>query len=323
MEEIFEEANEHLRSLRVDEALRVYDLAEKTGYDADACAAGRWTCHMLQGNFELAWRESDEIARRGQPDPHRFWDGCPLDGRSVLLRCLHGLGDTLQFIRYAPLIRQRARSFAVEVQPRLKPLLIESGVAERVFTWGEPEPFWDQQIEVIELPRIFRTTLESIPNGVPYLDVLAPTIAPRDGLRPLRVGFVWSASDYNPERSIPIECFARLFSTPGVAFFSLQAGEEGGEVGPWLNQTVSVSEDAASVLGTAKALKGLDLLITVDTMLAHLAGALATAGLDAFAVPVRLALDAGSGGFALVSDHAPLPAAHTRRLEAGNRLRAD
>jgi hypothetical protein len=199
-----------------------------------------------------------------------------VDGRNVLLRCLHGLGDTLQFIRYAPLIRRRARSFAVEVQPRLKALLTESGVAERVFTWGEPEPFWDQQIEVVELPRIFRTTVGSIPNGIPYLDApSAPTIAPRDASRPLRVGFVWCASGYDTGRSIPIECFARLFSTPGVAFFSLQGGEEGGEVGPWLDQKVRVDEDAASVLGTAKALKSLDLLITVDTMAAHLAGALA------------------------------------------------
>src|SRR5581483_7117340 len=124
---------------------------------------------MLAGDFESAWLESDAIARRGNPDPHRYWDGRPIDGRKVLLRCLHGLGDTIQFIRYARHIRERARSFAVEAQPRLKPLLIESRIAAHVFTWGEPEPEWDQQIEVVELPRIFRATVHTIPNDVPYL----------------------------------------------------------------------------------------------------------------------------------------------------------
>ncbi len=92
-------------------------------------------------------------------------------GARVLIRCLHGLGDTLQFIRYAPLIRKEARSLAIEAQPALKQLLKEAQIADEVITWGEPEPVWDQQIEVIELPRIFRTTVESIPNHVPYLDV--------------------------------------------------------------------------------------------------------------------------------------------------------
>src|SRR5579875_3153211 len=153
--------------MQLAETLRLIDEAEAANHDPDECASGRWVCYMLRGEFELAWRESDAIAARGKPDPHRFWDGSSLHGRDVLIRCLHGLGDTLQFIRYAPLLRKQTRSLTIEAQPTLKPLLELCPLADRVITWGDPEPRWDKQIEVIELPRIFRTTLETIPRNVP------------------------------------------------------------------------------------------------------------------------------------------------------------
>lgn len=230
---------------------------------------------MLSGDFESAWRESDAITRRAKPDPNRFWDGRPLDGRKVLVRCLHGLGDTIQFIRYAPLIRKKAHLLAIEAQPGLKLLLAQCSIADQVFTWGEPEPAWDLQIEIIELPRIFRTTIDSIPSHVPYLDLSSvPSIRPYDGSRALKVGFVWSSSNFNPERSIPIERFASIFATRGVQFFALQAGPERTQLAPWSAGIIDLYDETACVFATAKVLKSLDLVITVDTMLAHLAGAL-------------------------------------------------
>src|SRR5579875_4218867 len=112
--------------MRIEEAVQWYQRAERAGYDADACAGGRWICHMLRGHFHSAWQESDAIAERGKPDRHRFWDGYGFQGRDVLIRCLHGLGDTIQFIRYAPLIREHARTLAIEAQPALKPLIERS-----------------------------------------------------------------------------------------------------------------------------------------------------------------------------------------------------
>jgi hypothetical protein len=272
----FEEAEERLRSMYLEEAVQLYEMAEREGYDADACAGGRWICHMLLGKFERAWDESDVIARRGRPDPHRFWDGRPFHGRKVLIRCLHGLGDTLQFIRYAPLIRAHARAVTVEAQPALKTIIQKSGLADSVITWGEQEPSWDQQIEIVELPRIFRTTPETIPNSVPYLDMPSvPAVARYDGTRPLRVGVVWASSTYNPARSVPILQMARLFDVEHTLFFSLQAGEERAQIKPWLGRVTDLQTDAACVLTTAENLKRLDLVITVDTMMAHLAGAMA------------------------------------------------
>lgn len=265
--ELFSAAEKQLRLRSLEQALRLFHVAEQQGFDPDACAAHRWTCHMLQGDFELAWRESERIAKRGNPDAQQYWNGRPLAGRKILIRCLHGLGDTLQFIRYAPLICKEARSLAIEAQPQLKLLLQESRIADEVITWGEPEPPWDQQIEVIELPRIFRTTIESIPKTVPYLHVRSREENHSDPApRLLRVGIAWAAGTYNPARSIPLEELAPLFSTAHVCFFSLQGRAE---------QISELCDESTPVLSVAQTLKRLDLVIAVDTMLAHLAGAMA------------------------------------------------
>ena len=99
-------AADYLAARRVWDALRIYQIAEALHYPAAECAAGRWMCWMLAGEFELAWRESDAIEAMEGVDPNRIWDGNNFDGKNVLLRTLHGLGDAVQFIRYAPLIRR-------------------------------------------------------------------------------------------------------------------------------------------------------------------------------------------------------------------------
>ena len=268
-------AEKHLRAMQIEEALPLFDEAENAGCHPDACNAGRWTCHMLLGHYERAWQQSDAITARGNPDPHRFWDGQPLEGRRVLIRCLHGLGDSLQFIRYAPLLRTKTAHLAIEAQPSLRALFEANDLADEVFTWGDPEPPWEAQVEVVELPRIFRTTLSSIPACVPYLSAgPAPARDAHNQSRPLRVGLVWSASSYNPARSLPAHIIAELFATEGVQFFSLQAGAEAHRLDPWKRQVPSLFHETHSALDTAKIVTSLDLVITVDTMMAHLAGAL-------------------------------------------------
>lgn len=282
LDDCFEQAEKWRRTMRLAEALQAYEAAEVAGYDADACAGGRWTCRMLLGDFERAWRESDAIQKRAKPDPYRFWNGCPFDGRRVLIRCLHGLGDTIQFIRYAPLLRQKAAAVTIEAQPTLKRLIAESQLGDCVFTWGEREPEWDQQMEVVELPRIFRTTQYTIPANVPYID--APCSAEQagddgetfgDGKKALRVGVVWAGGDYNLSRSIPFEKVERLFRTAGALFFSLQAGEERAQLAAWSGRVVDCYDPAETPFELAQRMKTLDLVITADTMAAHLAGAMA------------------------------------------------
>jgi hypothetical protein len=139
-------------------------------------------------------------------------------------------------------------------------------------TWRDPEPRWDTQIEIVELPRIFRTTLDAIPDKIPY--VYAPEMQLRLGSGKLHVGIVWIAGAYNPARSIAVHLLRPLFDVPGCEFFSLQAGPERSELMELSSRVHDVYDPDECVFDAAGKLVNLDLLITVDTMMAHLGGAL-------------------------------------------------
>lgn len=264
-------------------ALRLLHEAESLGWDEDACAAGRWDCYMLLGDFESAWSESDSIARRGAADPHRLWDGLPFTDRHVVLRCLHGLGDAIQFIRYARLIRNQAHSLTVEVPARLASLMEVVPGVDNVISWEVPrgfEPHWDQQIEIMEVPRAFRTTLASIPNAREYIHVPAESSAvcrnkwSIDG--EFRVGLVWASSAWDSSRSVPLEMLVPILTKPNVSFFSLQAGPDQMQILhlPSACRCNDLVGNSITPLETAAQISNLDLVISVDTMVAHLAGAL-------------------------------------------------
>lgn len=265
-------AEQQLSAMRIHQAITLYDQAEVAGCDPDVAAAGRWTCYMLLGDFERAWCEGDHINRRGKPDANRFWNGKPLNGNRVLIRCLHGLGDTIQFIRYAPLLRGITKSVIIEAQPKLKELLRQSQLADDVITWKDTEPPWDQQVEVMELPRIFRTTLGTIPSDVPYISVSDAQPSNPDSLN---VGIVWNSSAFNPARSIPLAELAPIFDIPRLNFFSLQCGSEDEELAHWVPRISDIHDQVNTLEDTARVIRTLQLVITVDTMTAHLAGAMA------------------------------------------------
>ena len=130
---------------------------------------------MLLGDFERAWHESDFISAKIFTDPNRYWDGRPWKGQHLMLRCLHGLGDTIQFIRYAAVLKQHCCSLTVQTHPQLVTLLQGVPGIDRVCTWGssdlEDTSDWDLQMEVTELPRALRTTVGTIPATVPYIRV--------------------------------------------------------------------------------------------------------------------------------------------------------
>ncbi len=270
-EVVFANAENARVQMRITEACGLYRAAENAGFDPDRCGAARWTCYMLLGAWERAWLESDAIERRGTPDPHRYWLGESWTGKDVLIRCLHGLGDTLQFIRYAALIRQQARAITIEAQPKLKALLHRSRLADTVITWGEPEPEWQVQMEVNELPRVFRSTPFTIPSRVPYL-CLEQRREEYSTNGQFRVGLVWSASSFDPTRNIPLQSLKPLFAITGVEFCSLQAGE--GWTACMPDGLLNLSGVDTSIEQIAAEMQTLDLILTVDTMNAHLAGAL-------------------------------------------------
>jgi hypothetical protein len=239
---------------------------------------------MLLGDFELAWRESDAIRRRGDPDPHRFWQGESLRDKRVMLRCLHGFGDAVQFLRYVPRLREIASKLIVEVPPRFRELAYYFDGIGQVTTWDDAARHtkrgWDVQIESNELPFVFRTQLSDLPMATNYLKVpmsgdrtRAAAVRFRDTLR---IGLMWTAGAWNPTRSIPLVRMRSLLEIDGCEFWNLQGSPEvaGGDFFP---AGAMLREDPCcrnSVKALAIKISQLDLVITVDTLAAHLAGAL-------------------------------------------------
>ena len=231
---------------------------------------------MRRGRFEAAWALNDAL-RRGRANRtdiprhlQTLWDGSPVDGRRVLVRCYHGLGDTIQFIRYAALLRPRVAQLLVWVQPVLIPLVraVRGVDAALPLHDGDPGIICDATLEIMELPYLFRTTVASIPDDVPYLDVAPARLDRSNGPA---VGLVWRAGDWAPHRSIPFASLAPLTRTP-ITWYVIQGGSGLDERPPGFG-TLAGTDD---IVEAARAIRGLDLLITIDSMPAHLAGALAT-----------------------------------------------
>jgi len=196
------------------------------------------------------------------------WAGEDLTGRTILLHAEQGYGDTLQFVRYAPLVARRAGRVILAVQPALLRLLRTVPGVDLVVPMGGALPQFDIVCPLLSLPRLFATTLETIPPPLPYADACPmPPAAPG----PLRVGLVWAGNADFPldaQRSIPAAALAALASIPGVQFYSLQM--PAGALPPGLNM-INLMGGVQDFADTAARVAGLDLVIAADTAVAHLA----------------------------------------------------
>ena len=246
---------------------------------------------LLSGDFERGWRENEwrwsslkfpsPIRRFTQP----MWDGSGADLQAekrptVLLHAEQGLGDAIMFARYIPLAAQRAKVI-VECQQEVADLLRTVPATSEVIRRGDPLPPFDYHVPFLSLPLIFQTKLQTIPTEVPY--VSAPgdrtatwreRLAGGDGLR---VGITWAgaASHINDvNRSMPFEVIAGLKDVPGVRFYALQKGPRSADAAgaDWLTDLGPQLHDFSD---TAAVVENLDLVISVDTSVVHVAGALA------------------------------------------------
>ncbi len=244
-----------------------------------------WLLAMRRGDFELAWTANDRVlAARdlaGRDDPAQpyhlrwVWDGRPFDGRDVLVRCYHGLGDTLQFCRYLAPLRARAASLTLEVQPELLGLLAGVAGPDRLVAFRPDRPLRSPgcDLEIMELAHALRLP----PDPAPYL-VAGKQGDPRDSgfPGPRRVGLCWHvASAWQPERSLPLRLLAPLGGIAGVTLVSLQRAP-GAEAlrAPGAPAVANPGDPLTDIVDTARLIAGLDLVVTIDTMVAHLAGAL-------------------------------------------------
>lgn len=278
---------EHLLECRkLDDAVASLNYAESCGAHPDRCSSGRWLAAMLCGDFSAAWIECDAIRRRGAPDPNRFWRGEDIRGKRVILRCLHGFGDAVQFLRFAPMLRAHASKLIVEVPPAMLEIAPCFKDVDEVITWGERAPAvmpeWDVQLEIIELPYLFRTQLDDLPVVTKYLRIPSSVmreVAPRPNSPDnLRVGLVWASGEWNSSRSVPLQLLRWLVHTPGCEFWNLQGGTSREQ---WTHFATSPASHESysccdTILKLAAVIAQLDLVISPDTLAAHLAGALGT-----------------------------------------------
>ena len=238
---------------------------------------------MRAQDFAGAWAIGDAILARRDPatrdDPtlpyhlRWVWDGTPPDQRRVLVRCYHGLGDTLQFARFLPALRARAAHVTLEAQPELCPLLATLAGVDRLvpFDTAAPLPPGECDIEIMELAHALRAGGPELAARMPYLAAPAP---PPAGLPPAgdAVGVCWQAGGWDAARSVPLEALLGALGRAGDRLVSLQRGPAALEASG--QRFVNPCDTDMDVLRTAALAGGAALVVSVDTMVAHLAGAL-------------------------------------------------
>ncbi len=224
---------------------------------------------------EWRWRSKEFLSVRrefGRPQ----WRGEPLEGAPILLHAEQGFGDTIQFARYAPLVAECGGRVVLEVQPELRSLMQTLPGVEQLITRGEPLPDFDWHCPLMSLPLAFGTEPASIPAQMPYLSA-GRSAGRRPPSVPLRVGLVWAGSatsSIDHFRSLSVAQLAPLREIAGVSLVCLQRGSGASEArheGFALDEYLPETGDFDL---TAEWMGGLDLVITVDSAVAHLAGAM-------------------------------------------------
>lgn len=232
-----------------------------------------WLDAMRRGDFATAWRVADAVLaardQAGRDDPRRpyhlrwVWDGRSFDGRDVLVRCYHGLGDTIQFARFLAPLRARAAALALEAPPVLLPLLRRIPGPDRLipFDPAHPAPCSDCDLEIMELPQALRLTPDRVPP--PDLAVPAARMAADAAL-------CWAAGAWDRRRSVPLR---QLLAALGPGrFISAQRGSAAAEA--TAPAFLNPADDDRDILRTAALLVAARRVVTADTMVAHLAGTL-------------------------------------------------
>ncbi|KVN62355.1 tetratricopeptide repeat protein [Burkholderia stagnalis] len=274
-----------------DAALADFQLACERDPHHGAARRSEAFCHLLMGDFDTGWKRhearwsaADTMLHRRHAD-RPMWDGAaPVAGRTVLLHAEQGYGDTLQFCRYASLVHDRGATVIVEAPAALGALLGTLRGVSRVVTEGAPLPAFDLHCPLMSLPYAFRTTLDTVPADARYLhadpprrDAWAARLAEIAPPHRLKVGVAWSgnprhANDEN--RSMPFAALAPLL-TLDATFVSLQPQVRPRDAEAFAASGVASFEDALTDFAeTAALVDALDLVISVDTSVAHLAGAL-------------------------------------------------
>ncbi|MDB5911367.1 MAG: hypothetical protein JWP22_42 [Ramlibacter sp.] len=274
--------------LRLDEAV----LAGRAGLRANPGDAElHWLlaiCHLLRGEFDEGWAEHEWRQRHPafqdkvlQP-PQPRWTGENLQGRSIFLHGEQGFGDNIQFLRFVPQVAGMARTVVLHVAHGLESLVAPDLPANcTLLPPGAPFPATDFHLPLMSLPAFLGTREQTIPAQVPYLRAQPAAVAAwreRLGPRPVNVGIAWSGNPTHTNdrnRSMDLGTF-RSVAVPGCRFFTVQPHVREADRAPLASweQAEDTGRELTDFAQTAALVEALDLVITVDTSIAHLAGAL-------------------------------------------------
>lgn len=279
----------YLATRELDKALSHYNKALALLPDFVEARWSRSLLYLLTENFkegwldyEWRWKKKDFVKiKRRYTQPQ--WDGTPLPDKTILIYAEQGYGDTIHFIRYVPLVKQHVKNVIVEAHKPLIKLLSSCSGIDQLISLGTAPPEFDLHIPLLSLPGIFQTDLNNIPDNNPYLSIpkglktdtsLVSNVKSR-----LKIGIVWAGNpDHKNDRNrcCPVSQFLKLQQIPEVTLFSLQKGPQKLDLHNInaQNEIVDLSHVINDFSDTAVIIKKLDLIITVDTAVAHLAGAL-------------------------------------------------
>ena len=249
------------------------------GEDSEQLMFSLWAGHMARGDYSKAWDINDRYERHW-PSAHVLHNASIRNAR-VTVRSLHGLGDAVQMLRYAPLLRSVSSSVSYQVPSALLPLMpyfqgVESFDSLAVVGFHDVSA-GKVHVEMMELPYLFRTSLDQLPLRHRYLNLPAPH-AGRCGTASTatvkkRIGLVWTGGDWDVARWIPFHSLFTLFSDRRFDWWNLQGGDAAYEADK-ADLRSSPELRNGGVLALAQEIATMDLVITIDTLAAHLAGAL-------------------------------------------------
>ncbi len=273
---------------RFDEALESFAHALALNPENADANFNEGMTRLLIGDFSAGWKKYEWRWKAKQQAHARdfsqpLWlGGEPIAGKTILVHAEQGYGDTIQFVRYVPMLARVGAKIVLEVQPPLKPLLA-SFEGALIVARGEPLPAFDLHCPILSLPLAFKTEQASIPASIPYLQAPHDRVEkwkqrlPRQG--ELVVAIAWSGSATHEQdlvRSIAIEKLAPLLAIPDIQWISIQRELRPGnaEFLAAHPKIAHVGAELADFADTAAVLSQADLTISVDTSTVHLAGAL-------------------------------------------------
>lgn len=273
-----------LRDLgKPDQALKCFDKSLSFRDSYVDCHWDKSLCLLQLGNLVDGFKEYEWRWKLDRNQPRKYdkplWDGFDLKGQTILVHHEQGFGDMIQFVRYVPILKEMGARVLVECQPELIRLFSTVDGIDKVIMRGSPLPPFDTYIPMLSIPRVLQTTLETVPATVPYLKAPAHgnLTLPQDGT--LKIGIAWAGKPSHKNdrnRSADLRPFVDMMGLPGATFYSLQKGPRQADIQDYACEALITDlgnrfEDFAD---TAAVVSQLDLVITVDTAVAHLAGAL-------------------------------------------------